>query len=270
MVTDEERYLFDLLGWLVVPDAIDAESLAALNAIMDERVAAIDPEASAFLMGQYGGEVIGWGAPFLELVDNPRITPYLEEFVNPQVRLDHETVMVMRPGATSLMKTLSSATLHAASAPYDSAQYFRFSDGRMWNGLTVVAYYLCDVGPGDGGLACVPGSHKSNYPLPVSLESALDGELPPWIIPIPARAGSAVIFTEAIAHGTLPWRAAHERRVLLYKYSPHAVAWSWKFYDADDYEGVTERQRAMLEPPNSRIPSWRGTGPTPHANTRRA
>jgi ectoine hydroxylase-related dioxygenase (phytanoyl-CoA dioxygenase family) len=260
MVSEEERYLFDLLGWLVVPGAIDAEALAAMNAIMDQRVAGTDPAASAFLMGQYGGEVLGWGAPFLNLVDNPRITPYLEEFVNPQVRLDHECAMVMRPGATSLTQTLSSATLHAASAPFDASQYFRFSDGRMWNGLTVVAYYLCDVNPGDGGLACVPGSHKSNYPVPVSLESALSGELPPWVIPIPAPAGSAVIFTEAIAHGTLPWwRPAYERRVLFYKYSPHAVAWSWKFYDTAAYEGITERQRAMLEPPNSRIPSWRGT-----------
>lgn len=259
MVTEEARYLFDLRGWLVIPDAIDAEALAAMNAILDERLADTDPAQAAFLIGEYGGEVIGWGKPFLDLIDNPRVLPYLEEFINPQLRLDHECAMVMRRGATSVMKTLPSATLHAGSAPYDAAQYFHFSNGRMWNGLTVVAYFLSDVNHGDGGLACVPGSHKSNYPIPLSLETALDGDLPPWIMPMTGRAGTAVIFTEAIAHGTLPWRAAHDRRVLLYKYSPHAIAWSWHVYDADRYEGVTERQRALLEPPNSRIPSWRGT-----------
>jgi len=31
-------------------------------------------------------------------------------------------------------------------------------DGRMANGLTVVAYNLKDVNPGDGGFACVPGT----------------------------------------------------------------------------------------------------------------
>jgi ectoine hydroxylase-related dioxygenase (phytanoyl-CoA dioxygenase family) len=259
MVTDEERYLFDLRGWLVVPDAIDADALAAINAILDRRLAGTNPEAPALLMGEFGGEVIGWGAPFLNLIDNARITPYLEEFVNPQFRLDHECALVMRPGASSAKKTLSSATLHAASAPFDASQYFHFRDGRMWNGLTVVVYYLCDVNPGDGGLACVAGSHKSNYPLPASLESALDGELPSWITPISGPAGTAVIFTEAIAHGTLPWRAAHERRSLIYKYSPHSSAWSWRYYEPDKFEGLTERQRALLEPPNSRIPSWRGT-----------
>lgn len=259
MVTEEERYLFDLRGWLLVPNAIDADALAALNAILDQRLAGTDPDQIAFLMGQFGGEVLAWGPPLLNLVDNPRITPYLEEFINPQYRLDHECAMVMRPGATSVMQTLPSATLHAASAPYDASQYFHFRDGRMWNGLTVVAYYLCDVNPGDGGLALVSGSHKSNYPIPVSFEAVLGGELPSWVTPIAAPAGTAVIFTEAIAHGTLPWRAAHERRALLYKYSPHPISWSWRFYEPDKYEGLTERQRALLEPPNSRIPSWRGT-----------
>ncbi|HZP81290.1 MAG TPA: hypothetical protein VFB21_06615 [Chthonomonadaceae bacterium] len=36
----------------------------------------------------------------------------------------------------------------------------------MRNGLTVVAYNLKDVNPGDGGFGCVPGSHKSNLPFP--------------------------------------------------------------------------------------------------------
>ena len=36
----------------------------------------------------------------------------------------------------------------------------------------------------------------------------------PWLKHIPQQAGSVVIFTEALAHGTLPWTADHERRAL--------------------------------------------------------
>ncbi len=36
----------------------------------------------------------------------------------------------------------------------------------MRNGFTVVADNLRDVNEGDGGFGCVPGSHKSNFPLP--------------------------------------------------------------------------------------------------------
>jgi hypothetical protein len=48
----------------------------------------------------------------------------------------------------------------------------------MYNGLTAVAYNLTDVNPGEGGFGCIPGSHKS-------------------------KAGTAIIFTEALTHGTL-------------------------------------------------------------------
>jgi hypothetical protein len=253
MVTDEERYLFDLQGFLVVRDALTADQLAALNAVLDEKLVASDPDAPAVTFGQGGGEVLGWGKPVLGLIDNPRIVPYLETFVDPYFRLDHEYVHVLRPEAGSLAGTLSSATLHGGATPFDASQYYRFSEGRSWSGLTVVAYYLKDVNPGDGGLACVPGSHKANYPLPESF-TGLDGELPPHVVPVSAPAGSAVIFTEAQTHGTLPWRGADERRTLFFKYSPHAVSWAWRYYDADRYEGVTERQREILEPPNGRSP----------------
>lgn len=255
-VTDEERYLFDLQGFLVIPDAIDDDALVAINALIDEQLADADPTAPAVKFGEGGGQVLGWGTPFLDLVDNPRITPYLEEFVDPYFRLDHEYIHVLRPRAGSLTGTFSSATLHGGGTPFDASQYYRFSEGRIWSGLTVVAYYLRDVKPGEGGLACVPGSHKSSFELPEHLKT-LDGELPSWIVPVPAPAGTAVIFTEAQAHGTLPWLGAGERRTAFYKYSPHAVSWSWRYYDPERYGDMTERQRAILEPPNGRSPKRR-------------
>lgn len=254
-VTDHDRYLFDLQGFLVVPNALDAETLATLNAAIDEKIAGIDPHLPALQIGDKtgGGEVLGWGKPFVELVDNPRVTPYLEEFVHPDFRLDHEYLQVLRPRVGSLSETLSSSYLHGGGTPYDPSQYYRFSDGRIWSGLTVVAYYLRDVNPGDGGLAVVPGSHKANFRLDEALEK-LDGELPPWVRPVPAPAGTAVIFTEAQTHGTLPWNGAGERRTLLYKFSPHPVSWSWRYYDASAFGALTDRQRRILEPPNGRSP----------------
>lgn len=255
-VTDEERYLFDLTGYLVVRDAISPQALAEINAMIDSQLAGSDPEAKAVTFGQGGGEVLAWGGPFLDLIDNPRIVPYLEELVDPYFRLDHEYIHVIRPGVGSLSGTLSSATLHGGGAPFDASQYYRFSDGRPWGGLTVVAYYLRDVNPGDGGLAVVPGSHKANYPMPDSLLS-LEGDLPPFVVPVAAPAGTAVIFTEAQAHGTLPWMGADERRTLFFKYSPHAISWTWRYYDAERYSGLSERQREILEPPNGRSPKRR-------------
>ena len=56
---------------------------------------------------------------------------------------------------------------------FDPSQYHHFSHGRMSCGLCVAAWQLTDVQPGDGGFACIPGSHKSNIwpPQSVSLKT---------------------------------------------------------------------------------------------------
>ena len=38
-----------------------------------------------------------------------------------------------------------------------------------------------------------------------------------WSLPS-MPAGSVLLFTESLTHGTAPWQAQHERRTLLYKY----------------------------------------------------
>ena len=43
------------------------------------------------------------------------------------------------------------------------------------------------------------------------------------------KAGSAVIFTEALTHGTLPWTADHERRALFYRYTPGHMAFVGRY-----------------------------------------
>jgi ectoine hydroxylase-related dioxygenase (phytanoyl-CoA dioxygenase family) len=65
-----------------------------------------------------------------------------------------------------------------------------------------------------------------------------------------AKAGDLIIFTEALVHGTMAWTAAHERRALLYKYSPGHSSWADTYYDLDDYPDLTEQQRRIMAPPS--------------------
>ncbi len=39
-MNDHERYLFDLNGYLIVPEALTPEQIASLNNVLDERIAA--------------------------------------------------------------------------------------------------------------------------------------------------------------------------------------------------------------------------------------
>jgi len=63
-------------------------------------------------------------------------------------------------------------------------------------------------------------------------------------------AGDVVVFSEALTHGTLPWRGPHERRTLLYKYSPGNSAWSHVEWPPELLAACTARQRLLLQPPS--------------------
>ena len=107
-------------------------------------------------------------------------------------------------------------------------------------------YALVDAGAGDGGFCCIPGSHKSNFPCPEPFRSLEKKGL--WLVQPPLKAGDVLIFTEALTHGTLPWTAEHERRSLLFKYSPGHQAWG-RAYNRGADENMDETQRLLMEPP---------------------
>ncbi len=99
---------------------------------------------------------------------------------------------------------------------------------------------------GAGGFCCIPGSHKSSFAPPASITCV--GKPTPGVFQIPCPAGSAIIFTEALRHGTLAWQAPTQRRTLFYKYSPRHASWWGTFYDPSAYD-YTERQQQILRSP---------------------
>ncbi|GAX40284.1 hypothetical protein NIES4075_12480 [Tolypothrix sp. NIES-4075] len=237
-MTEFERYLFDLQGFLVIENVLNTEEIAALQSLLDRQIALQDKQAKFLRFDS----LLSWGKPLRNLLDHPRITPYLSNLLGEKFRLDHDYVHIIRQGIGPI-----GSHLHGGATPYDPCQYYQFKDGRMYNGLTAVAYELNDVHPGNGGMGCVPGSHKSNLPFP---QEWLDLKIPnPCVQAVTVKAGSAIIFTEALTHGTLPWKGKNERRTLFYKYSPHPSAWAKYLYNCDDYPDLSASQRQILSPP---------------------
>jgi hypothetical protein len=82
---------------------------------------------------------------------------------------------------------------------------------------------------------------------------------------IAAQAGDAIVFTEALTHGTLPWTVDDPRQTIFYKFSPHGTTWSADFLQPKDfahYKDMGDRRMAILEAPNARYSGrptqWRG------------
>ncbi|MBH8555104.1 phytanoyl-CoA dioxygenase family protein [Nostocaceae cyanobacterium CENA357] len=238
-MTEFERYLFDLQGFLIIENVLNSEQIKAIQALLDQQIELQDHPGATFL--RFDG-LLSWGKPYQELIDHPQITPYLSELLGEQFRLDHDYIHIIRQGIGPI-----GAHLHGGGTPYDPCQYYLFQNGRMYNGLTTVAYELNDVHPGDGGFGCIPGSHKSNLPLPQKWKNL---EFPcECVQAISVKAGSAIIFTEALTHGTLPWRGLGDRQTLFYKYSPYSSAWARYYYNLDDYPNLTASQQKILRTP---------------------
>ena len=241
-MTEEERFLFDLEGYLVVPGVLSPQGVAELNELADEAWPGEHDETGL----RRTSNVSQWGPRFRDLIDHTNIVPYLIELLGPKFRIDHDYCMFMRRGT-------SRSRLHGGPSPqsYEGDHWYRFHlDGTIRNGLTVFTYNLSDCGPEDGGFACVPGSHKTNLRSGIPQDVIRFERDAHYVRQPPVKAGDVIIFTEALVHGTLAWDADHERRALLYKYSPGHSSWSSTYYDPDDYPGATEQQIRIMAAPS--------------------
>ena len=71
----------------------------------------------------------------------------------------------------------------------------------------------------------------------------------PFVIMPEAPAGSVIMFSEALTHGTATWHGKHQRRSLLYKYCQSHVAWGNTRVTIPEVIELGERQRIMFREP---------------------
>src|SRR5262245_19335384 len=232
-MTEAERFRFDLQGYLVRRSVLSPGDVAALNAAVD--VLGL-PRPGPELGSQRFTDFLPVARRFRDLIDHPAVLEIVRETCGPNVRLDHAYGIAMIRGTAGL-------GLHGGGTPFDPAQHYRADGGRIRTGLIAAQWALVDHPPDGGGFMCVPGSHKSAFQLPPTFDREL-------VVQVPMAAGDVLVFTEALTHGTLPWRGDDERRTLLFKYSPGNSAYSHVKWPAELVDACTDRQRLLLQPPS--------------------
>lgn len=254
-MNEEQRYLFDAFGYFIVPDALTAPQIERLKRTLRNPTEQWEPLDMA-------QNPLHWDSVWRELLDLPTLSPIIEELVGdpslmaarkanaddqplPTFRLDHINVH------THVAKGFKGGQLHGGQGVNGQ---FAYHDGRFYNGLLTLSIELYDTHPNNGGFACIPGTHKSNVALPAHWRDLSRG-VHASVTRVAARPGDAIIFTEVLMHGTLPWTSDAPRSTIFYKFSPHNSSWGAYYFDPADYlhyADITNRQLAILEPPNAR------------------
>ena len=244
---DLERleYVFDIQGYLVIPDVLTSDELAELNRLMDAQNLPGPKKRIRFGEAAGGARKSGpgflaCGKPFCDLLDHERTMPILRMMLGDWFRLDRIYGIYMDEG-------MEAGRLHGGNTPYSPGEYYHVRDGKIVNGFTVVSWNLTDTGPNYGGFCCIPGSHKGNFRLPDQIHEARDND--PCVIVPEAPAGSVVMFTEALTHGTASWRGKHQRRTLLYKYCQSQVAYGNTRVKMPEGIELSERQKIFFREP---------------------
>jgi hypothetical protein len=234
----EEMFVFDLQGYLLLKNVLTAAEVAELNAVAD-REFPCPPESRG---ERTAPSILQWGAPYVALLDHPKVLPYLRGILGARFRLDHDYGIFMRQGD-------SRGPLHGGEGKMDD-WWYACRDGAIRNGLSTLIYCLTPAQAGEGGFACIPGSHKSHFLSALPADVRDFRREAPYVVQPVVEAGDVVLFTEALIHGTMPWSGSAERRIALFKYGPGHCASSNKFYDLEAMPDLTERQRLLLSPPS--------------------
>ena len=256
-LSEEQKYLFDTFGYVILPNVVTEDQIEELRSTLQYPTEQWEPV-------KMEDGPLHWSKVWRDLLDPPTLSPVLEDIIGnhgmrhgrerasdnplPTFRIDHINIH------THVSKGFKGAHLHGGWKGTGGSQYSSYHDGQFYNGLISVSYELYDTYPNDGGFGCIPGSHKSNVRLPDHWRVLRDS-VPDCVTRIPAKPGDAIVFTEALTHGTLPWTSEAPRTTVFYKYSPHGSSWSADYFDPDDYReypDIDDRKIAILEPPNAR------------------
>lgn len=265
-LTAIERYLFDLNGFIVLRGALSPDEIAACDARLDGLQDCAPGEWRGRVQGySYTGaheganlqQIYEAGPEFARLIDHPSwIDKVLEclgtaegdtfDSNHGPCFIDENFASIRGPG--------QAIGLHSGGDQRVTRCQFRYHDGRFHCGQINILMAFRDIGPGDGATMVIPGSHKSNVIHPEFAaaqmsENATSADGIAGAVEVHLKAGDAILFVDAIMHGSAARTNDGQRRMAVYRYGP-----SWGFFrhayrpSEALLQTLTPRQRQIVMP----------------------
>lgn len=233
-----DEYLFDLRGYLLVPGFLDAAEVAEGNALIDSIPGDlpragwhgwVQREDHPEHRGISYQQIYELGGVFERMIDHPRLLNTLDRFVGGHDTHDrYQGPMAIDENFFSVRGPGEAIPIHAGGHELASRSGYRYHNGRFLCGEVNVLTAFSDIGAGDGATMVIPGSHKANFIHPAFLlrdqahewsnEGGGSAEDVEGAIEIHLRAGDALVFVDALCHGSAKRQNPGERRISVYRY----------------------------------------------------
>lgn len=207
LLTDEQRSALDDVGYVVLEDAIDSETVERLREILAEWAA---PEIA---QGIRPGRVL-----FLQklaerderlraFATSPSFVELSTPLLGPDVDLYFNQAVIKFPGGN----TAFSWHQDDAYSPVEPSPYLT-----VWIALD-------DATEANGCISVLPGSHRRGLVPHVESDFGLAGHSlddPDQGIPVPVAAGTSIVFWSTTLHKSGPNTSDAVRRALVLQYAP--------------------------------------------------
>ena len=225
--TSMQDYLFDLNGYLILQKAVSLDLILALNERLEDVFAKTQGQEWYGHLHRIGSkieQIYEAGPPFEELIDHPSWIKLLERYIgteagafNSHLFIDQNWGSMRGPG--------KGLAFHSGGHDRSWRTQFRFHNNMFRCGQVNIILALSDIGPGDGATMVIPGSHKSNLRHPAFDNKDEKGQVASeyfkdQAIEVHLEKGDAVLFVDALAHGSTARTNPGERRAILYRYGP--------------------------------------------------
>lgn len=235
-MNDIEKYEFDRLGYLVIPNLLTPAEVQTLATAID----ALEEHALAHVT-QPPRKKSPWGPDYHFNPDKGYYvqgerkdgsTLIIEDFFNADPAFDllvqHPPTMDLICGIVQERPTINNSEIRIRYPGNQSrthmggpiANKYRYSYNAQGINcmMTRMVYFVHDVGEDDGPFCVVPATHKTNMTSPYGTN---DADAEPGMIGLTVKAGDAILFTENLRHGGLTIRSGQTRKTLHIGYGPY-------------------------------------------------
>jgi hypothetical protein len=241
-LTDEQRYIFDVRGWIAVPGVLSDDEVGEMRdfcyRLRSDGASLAEKDRSSV------------GGPLQRLTDHPVVVGFMEEFVAHAPLASDDGYGFRVEGSFLTVRSAGNDNFR----PHGGNGMLRFPGnhhtysclpGSANSGLTRVVWELNPVERGTGGTLFLTGSHKAAFPAPASTAD-IDSDL--WET-YECPSGSALFFTEAVRHTGAVWTNDRWDRVAVFN-SYNTVGSKWHKWDADPdlVASMPPKRRSLFRP----------------------